>query len=133
MAAKCRNRGWTSNMSPKPFYDQVLLTRWPQIRHRLQPTGYRQRGHRNDGTPQRRRPPGRWPQNAGTADGPQTCRLSRSMTKCFSLDGRKYDIACSQLDIGNAATEMTERLNDGVLQADGRKMQEPRMDLKHVA
>jgi len=55
------------------------------------------------------------------------------MTKCFSLDGRKYDIACSQLDIGNAATEMTERLNAGVLQADGRKMQEPRMDLKHVA
>lgn len=55
------------------------------------------------------------------------------MTKCFSLDGRKYDIACSQLDIGNAATEMTERLTAGVLQADGRKMEEPRMDLKHVA
>src|SRR5690348_7982553 len=55
------------------------------------------------------------------------------MTKCFSLDGRKYDIACSQLDIGNAATEMTERLKAGVLQADGRKMEEPRMDLKHVA
>jgi NAD(P)-dependent dehydrogenase (short-subunit alcohol dehydrogenase family) len=55
------------------------------------------------------------------------------MTKCFSLDGRKYDIACSQLDIGNAATEMTQRLSAGVLQADGRKMEEPRMDLKHVA
>jgi NAD(P)-dependent dehydrogenase (short-subunit alcohol dehydrogenase family) len=55
------------------------------------------------------------------------------MTKCFSLDGRKYDIACSQLDIGNAATDMTERLTGGVLQADGRKMQEPRMDLRHVA
>jgi NAD(P)-dependent dehydrogenase (short-subunit alcohol dehydrogenase family) len=55
------------------------------------------------------------------------------MTKCFSLDGRKYDIACSQLDIGNAATEMTERLNAGVLQANGRKMKEPRMDLRHVA
>jgi len=55
------------------------------------------------------------------------------MTKCFSLDGRKYDIACSQIDIGNAATEMTERLSAGVLQADGRKMQEPRMDVRHVA
>jgi NAD(P)-dependent dehydrogenase (short-subunit alcohol dehydrogenase family) len=55
------------------------------------------------------------------------------MTKCFSLDGRKYDIACSQIDIGNAATEMTERITSGVLQADGRKMVEPRMDLRHVA
>ncbi len=55
------------------------------------------------------------------------------MTKCFSLDGRKYDIACSQIDIGNAATEMTDRLASGVLQADGRKMLEPRMDLRHVA
>ncbi len=55
------------------------------------------------------------------------------MTKCFSLDGRKHDIACSQIDIGNAATEMTERLASGVLQADGRKMLEPRMDLRHVA
>jgi NAD(P)-dependent dehydrogenase (short-subunit alcohol dehydrogenase family) len=55
------------------------------------------------------------------------------MTKCFSLDGRKYDIACSQIDIGNAATEMTERITSGVMQADGRKMVEPRMDLRHVA
>lgn len=55
------------------------------------------------------------------------------VTKCFSLDGRKYDIACSQIDIGNAATEMTERLNNGVMQADGRIAVEPRMDLRHVA
>jgi NAD(P)-dependent dehydrogenase (short-subunit alcohol dehydrogenase family) len=55
------------------------------------------------------------------------------MTKCFSLDGRKYDIACSQIDVGNAATDMTERLSLGVLQADGRRMEEPRMDVKHVA
>ena len=55
------------------------------------------------------------------------------LTKCFSLDGRKYDIACSQIDIGNAATEMTERINNGVMQADGRMAVEPRMDLKHVA
>ena len=55
------------------------------------------------------------------------------ITKCFSLDGRKYDIACSQIDIGNAATEMTERMNDGVMQANGTLMVEPRMNLKHVA
>lgn len=54
------------------------------------------------------------------------------MTKCFSLDGRKYDIACSQLDIGNAATEMTDRITRGVMQADGTMKPEPRMDLKHV-
>ena len=41
------------------------------------------------------------------------------LTKCISLDGRKYDIACGQIDIGNAATEMTERMADGVPQADG--------------
>jgi NAD(P)-dependent dehydrogenase (short-subunit alcohol dehydrogenase family) len=55
------------------------------------------------------------------------------ITKCFSLDGRKYDIACSQIDIGNAATEMTQRIENGVTQADGSKKVEPRMDLKHVA
>jgi NAD(P)-dependent dehydrogenase (short-subunit alcohol dehydrogenase family) len=55
------------------------------------------------------------------------------LTKCFSLDGRKYDIACSQIDIGNAATEMTDRMTAGVLQANGTKMVEPRMDVRHVA
>jgi len=55
------------------------------------------------------------------------------MTKCFSLDGRKYDIACSQIDIGNAATEMTERMKKGVMQANGTMMVEPRMSLQHVA
>src|ERR1051326_329105 len=55
------------------------------------------------------------------------------MTKCFSLDGRKYDIACSQIDIGNAATEMTDRITKGVMQANGTMAVEPRMDLKHVA
>ena len=55
------------------------------------------------------------------------------MTKCFSLDGRKYDIACSQIDIGNAATEMTDRITKGVMQANGALMVEPRMNLKHVA
>jgi NAD(P)-dependent dehydrogenase (short-subunit alcohol dehydrogenase family) len=55
------------------------------------------------------------------------------LTKCISLDGRKYDIACGQIDIGNAATEMTERMTAGVRQADGTKMVEPRMDVRHVA
>jgi NAD(P)-dependent dehydrogenase (short-subunit alcohol dehydrogenase family) len=55
------------------------------------------------------------------------------LTKSTSLDGRKYDIACSQIDIGNAATEMTERMTQGVPQADGSIAVEPRMDPKHVA
>lgn len=55
------------------------------------------------------------------------------ITKCFSLDGRKYDIACSQIDIGNAATEMTDRIDKGVMQADGSMKVEPRMDVRHVA
>ena len=55
------------------------------------------------------------------------------ITKCFSLDGRKYDIACSQIDIGNAATEMTDRIEKGVMQADGTLKVEPRMDVQHVA
>ena len=55
------------------------------------------------------------------------------LTKCISLDGRMYDIACSQIDIGNAATEMTERMAAGVPQANGTKMVEPRMDVRHVA
>src|SRR5438270_10958275 len=55
------------------------------------------------------------------------------LTRSISLDGRKFDIACSQIDIGNAATEMTERMTSGVLQPDGSKMVEPRMDVRHVA
>jgi NAD(P)-dependent dehydrogenase (short-subunit alcohol dehydrogenase family) len=66
---------------------------------------------------------------------PYTCtkHAITGLTKCISLDGRPFDIACSQIDIGNAATELTERMNDGVPQADGSKKPEPRMDLKHVA
>lgn len=54
------------------------------------------------------------------------------LTKSTSLDGRKYDIACSQIDIGNAATEMTERMKEGVPQANGTVAPEPRLDLTHV-
>jgi NAD(P)-dependent dehydrogenase (short-subunit alcohol dehydrogenase family) len=55
------------------------------------------------------------------------------LTKCISLDGRNFDIACGQIDIGNAATEMTERMTNGVPQANGAMMAEPRMDVRHVA
>ena len=55
------------------------------------------------------------------------------LTKCISLDGRAHDIACSQIDIGNAITEMTERMTAGVPQADGTTMIEPRMPVEHVA
>lgn len=55
------------------------------------------------------------------------------LTKSTSLDGRKYNIACGQIDIGNAATDMTERMNNGVPQADGSMAVEPRFDVEHVA
>jgi NAD(P)-dependent dehydrogenase (short-subunit alcohol dehydrogenase family) len=55
------------------------------------------------------------------------------LTKCISLDGRAYDIACSQIDIGNAATEMSARLAVGALQPNGDVVPEPRFDVKHVA
>ncbi len=55
------------------------------------------------------------------------------LTKSTSLDGRKYDIACGQIDIGNAATDMTTRMSVGVPQANGEIAPEPRMDVAHVA
>jgi NAD(P)-dependent dehydrogenase (short-subunit alcohol dehydrogenase family) len=55
------------------------------------------------------------------------------LTKVTSLDGRKYDIACGQIDIGNAASEMTERMKKGVPQANGTIAPEPRMDSADVA
>jgi NAD(P)-dependent dehydrogenase (short-subunit alcohol dehydrogenase family) len=55
------------------------------------------------------------------------------LTKSLSLDGRKYDIACGQIDIGNADTEMGGRMKHGVPQADGRIAPEPVMDVAHVA
>ena len=54
------------------------------------------------------------------------------LTKCASLDGRKYDIACGQIDIGNAATELTARMVKGVPQPDGTVAPEPMMDVKDV-
>ena len=55
------------------------------------------------------------------------------LTKSTSLDGRKYDIACGQIDIGNAATDMTARMKSGVPQAHGAVAVEPTMDVEHVA
>ncbi len=55
------------------------------------------------------------------------------LTKCTALDGRGYDIACGQIDIGNAATPMTERMKTGVLQPNGTMAPEPRMAVEDVA
>jgi NAD(P)-dependent dehydrogenase (short-subunit alcohol dehydrogenase family) len=55
------------------------------------------------------------------------------LTKSTALDGRKYDIACGQIDIGNAGTELTARMKAGVPQADGSVAVEPTMDVDHVA
>jgi len=55
------------------------------------------------------------------------------LTKATSLDGRKHNIACGQIDIGNAATDMTARMKTGSLQADGEVEVEPTFDVKHVA
>ncbi len=55
------------------------------------------------------------------------------LTKALSLDGRAHDIACGQIDIGNAATELTEPMARGGLQADGSIRPEPRFDVAHVA
>jgi NADP-dependent 3-hydroxy acid dehydrogenase YdfG len=54
------------------------------------------------------------------------------LTKCISLDGRKDDIAASQIDVGNAVTALTARMAQGVPQADGSTRAEPLMDVEHV-
>jgi NAD(P)-dependent dehydrogenase (short-subunit alcohol dehydrogenase family) len=55
------------------------------------------------------------------------------LTRSISLDGRPFDIVCGQIDIGNAATPMTRRMAEGVLQPDGSRKPEPTMDVEHVA
>jgi NAD(P)-dependent dehydrogenase (short-subunit alcohol dehydrogenase family) len=55
------------------------------------------------------------------------------LTKSIALDGRKYDIACGQIDIGNAETDMTARMKQGILQANGQVAVEPTMDVDNVA
>ncbi len=68
-----------------------------------------------------------------TAPYTATKHAITGLTKSTALDGRKHDIACGQIDIGNAATEMTERMKEGVAQANGSVAVEPRMDVAHVA
>lgn len=55
------------------------------------------------------------------------------LTKATALEGRKYDIACGQIDIGNTATELTSAMSHGTLQADGSRAPEPQFDVRHVA
>ena len=55
------------------------------------------------------------------------------LTKCISLDGRKYDIACGQIDVGNAMTELAARMSKGVKQANGEIAVEAMMDVREVA
>src|SRR5215469_151449 len=55
------------------------------------------------------------------------------LTKCISLDGRNYDIACGQIDVGNAVTEMSAKFQTGTMQANGEIRPEPTFDVKHVA
>ncbi len=55
------------------------------------------------------------------------------LTRSTALDGRRFDIACGQIDVGNAETEMTARMKGGVLQASGETAAEPTMDVNHVA
>ena len=55
------------------------------------------------------------------------------LTKATALDGRAFNIACGQIDIGNAATEMTAHMPDGVLQASGQSVPEPTIDAEHIA
>ena len=68
-----------------------------------------------------------------TAPYTSTKHAITGLTKATSLDGRAWNIACGQIDIGNAATEMTERMTRGILQASGQTIVEPRMDVQHIA
>ena len=69
----------------------------------------------------------------GSAPYTATKHAITGLTKSISLDGRPYGIACGQIDIGNAATELTARMGDGVPQADGSVRPEPTFDARHVA
>ena len=69
----------------------------------------------------------------GSAAYTATKHAITGLTRSLSLDGRPYNIACSQIDIGNAATEMTARMTSGVPQADGSVRAEPTFDAAHVA
>jgi NADP-dependent 3-hydroxy acid dehydrogenase YdfG len=69
----------------------------------------------------------------GSAAYTATKHAITGLTRSISLDGRAHDVACGQIDIGNAATEMTAAMEHGVAQADGSTAPEPTMDARHVA
>ncbi len=69
----------------------------------------------------------------GSAPYTSTKHGVTGLTKSTSLDGRKYNIACGQIDIGNAETPLASRMKDGVPQANGQVVPEPLMDVQHVA
>jgi NAD(P)-dependent dehydrogenase (short-subunit alcohol dehydrogenase family) len=69
----------------------------------------------------------------GSAPYTATKHAITGLTKSLSLDGRPHDIACGQIDIGNAATQMTVGIERGARQADGRELPEPTFDVRHVA
>jgi NADP-dependent 3-hydroxy acid dehydrogenase YdfG len=69
----------------------------------------------------------------GSAAYTATKHAITGLTKSISLDGRSYDIACGQIDIGNAATDLTSRFSSGARQADGSIRPEPVFDSRHVA
>lgn len=68
----------------------------------------------------------------GAASYTATKHAITGLTKAISLDGRAFNIACGQIDIGNAATDMTSHMNSGSLQANGTMMPEPTFDVAHV-
>jgi NAD(P)-dependent dehydrogenase (short-subunit alcohol dehydrogenase family) len=68
-----------------------------------------------------------------TAPYTATKHAITGLTKSTALDGRKYDIACGQIDIGNAATDLTSRMQEGIIQPHGAIMTEARMDVEHAA
>jgi len=68
----------------------------------------------------------------GSAPYTATKHAISGLTKSLALDGRRYDIACGQIDIGNADTALAAKMARGVPQADGRVQVEPLMDVAHV-
>ena len=74
-----------------------------------------------------------WAPRPNSAPYTATKHAVTGLTKSTSLDGRKYNIACGQIDIGNAGTDMTSRMSGGVPQADGSIAAEPTIDVQHIA
>src|SRR5436309_1850456 len=108
--------------------------RWPRYNRQRYPTGgimksQTPRGGRiiNNGSISAHAP------RPNSAPYTSTKHAITGLTKSTSLDGRKYDIACGQVDIGNAATELAARMAKGVPQANGQIAVEPLMDVEHVA